>query len=262
MSKSVQRPTPDETVDSVLPLDAERVHDLQDALDAKEANLDSATVEQDATAPRAAGPTGNDKPAPKDISSEDAMPKREPDPFDPAALRLSQDFDAALGVKKMLLTVPVRKPDRTWFVRVHPDEAYRLQTAVIELKEERETYLVSQALWTELAAEVTFRPKLLATAINRQGVVFLWEANLPRSDGRADGWSRTALEAVNLAVTRWVRVVANLALGGYEVYEAAGNYPEPQWPELPFVELLRIAFKGRVIESLNHPVPRRLRGEV
>src|SRR5262245_15819662 len=78
-----------------------------------------------------------------------------PYPFDPASLRLSQDFAASLGVKKALLTVPVRKPDKAWFVRVHPDEAYRLQTAVIELKEDRggETHLVAKALWPDLAAE-------------------------------------------------------------------------------------------------------------
>jgi hypothetical protein len=70
------------------------------------------------------------------------------------------------------------------------------------------------------------------------------------------------LEAVNLAVTRWVRVVANLSLGGYDVFEAAGNYSEPQWPDLPFVELLRIAFKDHFIESRDHPVWRRLRGEI
>src|SRR5262245_49032803 len=49
-----------------------------------------------------------------------------PDPFDPAALRLSEDHAANLGVKKALLTVPVRKPDKSWWVRVHPDEKYRL----------------------------------------------------------------------------------------------------------------------------------------
>ena len=32
--------------------------------------------------------------------------------LDLEALRLSQDFSATLGVKKALLTVPVRKPDR------------------------------------------------------------------------------------------------------------------------------------------------------
>jgi hypothetical protein len=58
---------------------------------------------------------------------------------------LSQDF-ADLGVKKALITVPVRKPDKAWFFRVHPDEDRRLQTYVIELKEERETYLVAKPL--------------------------------------------------------------------------------------------------------------------
>src|SRR5271166_3792977 len=54
-----------------------------------------------------------------------------PDPFDPARLRLSQDYLAAAGVKKLLTTVPVRKPSKEWFVRCHPDPAYRIETCVI-----------------------------------------------------------------------------------------------------------------------------------
>src|SRR5262249_35861443 len=87
-----------------------------------------------------------------------------PDPFDPAALRLSQRFTAAAGVKRALISVPVRKPDKSWFVRTHPDPAYRLETAVIELKEAREVYLVAKALWAELEAEATFKKKLFVTA--------------------------------------------------------------------------------------------------
>jgi hypothetical protein len=49
-----------------------------------------------------------------------------PDPFDPVGLRLSQDHHSALGVKIVLVTIPVRKPEKTWFVRVHLDETYRL----------------------------------------------------------------------------------------------------------------------------------------
>src|SRR5262245_16565432 len=129
-------------------------------------------------------------------------------PFDPASLRLSQDFAAGLGVKKALLTVPVRKPDKAWFVRVHPDEAYRLQTCVLELKEERETYLVSPALWADLAGEPNFSPRLLSTAVNRQGVLFLWSIRLPGPDGKLDGWNTSALEAVEIAQKHWVRVTA------------------------------------------------------
>src|SRR6266568_3638739 len=61
--------------------------------------------------------------------------------LDLARLRLGQDFADKVGVKKALLTVPVRKPDRQSFVRVHPDPSWRLDTAVITLKDERETYL-------------------------------------------------------------------------------------------------------------------------
>src|SRR5262249_47679563 len=90
---------------------------------------------------------------PSGAGSTTDRPDKAPDPFHPASLRLSGDLSAALGVKKALLTVPVRKPDKSWFVRTHADEAYRLETTVLELKEDRETYLVNRPLWAELAAE-------------------------------------------------------------------------------------------------------------
>ena len=46
--------------------------------------------------------------------------------FDPAALRLNQSFADTVGVKKLTTTVPVRKPNRQDFVRVHPRPEYRL----------------------------------------------------------------------------------------------------------------------------------------
>ena len=75
-------------------------------------------------------------------------------------------------------------------------------------------------------------------------------------------WHRSAAEAAELAMHRWVRLSANMALGAYEIFEAIGNLPEPIWPELPFSEILRIAFRDRMIESLDHPVVQRLRGAV
>src|SRR5262245_39194459 len=65
-----------------------------------------------------------------------AMPRVDPagpvaDLFNLDALRLSQDFASAVGVRKLITTVPVRKPSKEWFVRTHPDAAYRLPTAVL-----------------------------------------------------------------------------------------------------------------------------------
>ena len=45
------------------------------------------------------------------------------DPFDLSKLRLTQDFVETGGVKKLLTTVPVRKPAPQDFIRVHPDRA-------------------------------------------------------------------------------------------------------------------------------------------
>jgi hypothetical protein len=52
-----------------------------------------------------------------------------------------------------------------------------------------------------------------------------------------------------------------MALGGYDVWEATGQLPEPEWPQTPFPDLLRVAFRDRYIADANHPVLRRLRGE-
>ena len=178
--------------------------------------------------------------------------------FDLSRLRLSQNFAEKVGVKKALLTVPVRKPGRQEFIRVHPGEDMVIQTAVIELKEDHETYLVEPNLWSEMPSELA--PKALFTTINRQGVLTLWPVRLPGEDGRHDEWSRSALEAVEIAKTRWIRIVANMALQAYEVFEATGNLPDPKWPEISFQRILEIAFKDRFIRTLDHPVVRRLKG--
>ncbi len=185
---------------------------------------------------------------------------REDDPFNLNKLRLSQDFSANLGVKKALLMVPVRKPNRQEFIRVHPGEDWRLETMILELKEKGETFLVDQDLWEHLAGELI--PKVLYTAINRQGVITLWPIRLPGEDGRLDEWNRSALEGAGMAEKQWVRIAANMSLGGYDVYPAAADIQEPEWPDIAFQEVLRIAFKDRFIQSLEHPVVRRLQGAI
>ena len=182
------------------------------------------------------------------------------DPFDPEALRLSQDFAALANVKPVLATVPVRKPNKQDYVRVHPAEDYQLTTALLELKEERETYLISPVLRGELFGELV--PVTIFTAINRQGVVFLWPCRLPDETGRSNPWHLSALEAADCAKSRWTRVAADMSLGAYRIWEASGDLPDPEWPEQSLRDLLKIGFKGRYIDTLDHGVVKRLRGEI
>jgi hypothetical protein len=182
------------------------------------------------------------------------------DPFDPRNLRLSQDFGASVAVKKAVITIPVRKPDRQWFVRVRPGNDWRLPVAIIDVTEERDPYVVAPSLVADLTAEVA--PSMLFTAISRHAGLFLWPIRLPGEDGTHNPWHRSAWEAAARAESHWVRVVANKSAGAYDVYEATGNLGEPEWPTPSFAELLKIAFRDRFIDSSEHPVLRRLRGEV
>jgi hypothetical protein len=75
------------------------------------------------------------------------------DPFNLSNLRLSQDFVETAGVKKLLTTVPVRRPHSQDFVRVHPDPNYRMTFAVIDLKDDREIYLLPPAIAQQLPGE-------------------------------------------------------------------------------------------------------------
>ncbi|MRD73593.1 hypothetical protein GH865_10065 [Rhodocyclus tenuis] len=105
-----------------------------------------------------------------------------------AALRLPQDFGSAAGVKKVLTTVPFRKPNGQAFFRVHPE--WRLSAAILQLKDDGENYIVAPDLFAELAQEV--RAKMVYTGVTRDGTIFLWPVNLESEDGRLDSWSQSA----------------------------------------------------------------------
>lgn len=180
------------------------------------------------------------------------------DPYDLSNLRLDQSFVESAGVKRLLTSVPVRKPNPQDFIRTHPSPEYRAALAIIELRDDRETYLVVPSVARDLPGE--FVMANVYTAINRQGVVQLWPVRLPAVDGRVLEWHRSAAEAAELAMQKWVRVKANVSLGAYEIFEATSTIPDLEWPEQSFQDLLRIAFRDRLIDSLGHPVIKRLRG--
>jgi hypothetical protein len=181
-------------------------------------------------------------------------------PFDPANLRLSQNFTETVGVKTLLTTIHVRRPHRQEFVRVHHDPAYRFgPVGVLELKEDRESYLVTPSMAKVLAGE--FALVTLYTAITRQGDVFLWPVKLPTPDGRQLAWHTSAALAAEEAMDHWIRVSANMNLGAYDIALAIAALPEPEWPSHAPEEILRIAFRDHIINCEDHPVVRRLRGD-
>lgn len=174
-----------------------------------------------------------------------------------AKLRIPQDFARKQGAKKLDLTIPLRNLKKNEFFRVHPTMEPLL---VWTLVDEQQTFVVTSEVADSLPGSMV--AKELVPAITRQGILVLWPLRVPGEHGRTDNWLTSAKEAATHAVHAWVRVQANMALGAYEVYEAIGAIPDPEWPSLSMDEIVRIAVKGRVIDSPDHPVLQKLRGEI
>jgi hypothetical protein len=176
-------------------------------------------------------------------------------------LRLSQDFAAQAAVRPVFTMIPVRKPNRQEFVRVRPGDEWRFETGTFKDDDSGEFYMVSPQLWYELPGEV--KPTCLTTCISRNSPVpFLWPIMLPGPDGRPNRWHESAAEAARHAERDWLRVVADMSAGCYVPHVAAGNLAEPEWPEkLKMGDLIRLAFRDRFINDVDHPALRRLRGE-
>jgi hypothetical protein len=52
-----------------------------------------------------------------------------------------------------------------------------------------------------------------------------------------------------------------MANGAYDVAHAPNQTAEPRFPDMSFAEILSVAFRGRYIDDIDHPVLKQLRGE-
>lgn len=196
---------------------------------------------------------------PPDKPTPPAAAASVPDPYDPSQFVANSSVSGGIGITKELVLCPVRKPNKQEFVRLHPSPDYQLRAHILELKDERETYLVMPAVAAELPGET--RTVLLRLAANRQGAVFLWPVPEPSIDGRESGWGTTARTGAAKAESCWVRLIANMSQGGYDVFYASGALGAPVWPDRSMRDILSIAFgESFIIRDGGHPVVKRLLG--
>jgi hypothetical protein len=185
-----------------------------------------------------------------------------PDPFDAKALRLPPAFVQNAGIRKVISTIPVRKPHGQEWLRVHSGEGFSDEYGVIILKDDNEVYLLHPNLVGAYENEMTRVRIFVCMSMNKN--LFLWPAKLPGSGNKnADSWNNSAIEAAEAAMKRKVRIQSNRGLSAYEYSFSDNPTPEndPVWPDLTYSEMLRIAFAkpGRFVDSHNHEVLRLLR---
>jgi hypothetical protein len=190
-----------------------------------------------------------------------------PDRLDPADLADEGAEGGGLEVAKLQLVIPVSKPKGGVFVRTHPDPGYTQQITGLEVPADIGTEFY--VLWgsvrhaQELLMDKTYRRLRVTAAITTQGDLFLWTVKVPSEDAGSNirSWYESSMEAMRVARDNWIRVDANTKTGGYDLKIAMGDYGDPKWPATSWPDILTRAFKGRVIQDLNHIVCKKLRGE-
>lgn len=172
----------------------------------------------------------------------------------PDVPRLTQDFGSLLPDSNKSSVPEVKKPDPQAFIRVHA--TWKLRCYLFEDSTNQLSYLVSPHL-NEKFSDV-LHEKFLYPAITRYQNLFFWHVNM---GPRYNTWNRSAMEAVELAKTAWIRVSPDNTSKAYKTYLAEGEIQEPQFPsEKDLDELVIAAFQGRFIMDDDHPSLRRIRG--
>jgi hypothetical protein len=189
-------------------------------------------------------------------------PEETVNPRDLNRLRMAQNFARSKEAKILYQPIPVRKPGKELIFRVHPDRNLRVEARLLELKEGRYRglYYVVPDLWDFLSSESTISIRLLVMAMTHQGLLFLWPLRLPDAEGNLDSWSESALEALELAETAWIRMEPDSNASAYRIVEKPECMGEPDWSGSDLQKCLDVGFKTRTIDSLDHPVLRYLDG--
>jgi len=168
-----------------------------------------------------------------------------------SSYRIAPNYGETLGSRKLLSVVPVGRPTKGKFFRASPDPANSIDVFVLEDKVDTTFHLVSPHV-AEVLGDLV-RAATLHLAIDRADNPFLIPVPFPAENGQRNPWHESLLRAIQVAREQWVRLVADKSVGIYQVYVAQGNLPEPKWPELTTDEIVRIAFTGRLIDSMEHP---------
>lgn len=210
---------------------------------------------------------GNSTPPlqPGDINPEDVRvyvdKQTEPttDELDPEAIRLDPQYARKTVTKREQLSIPVDKPNKQAFFRVHP--TLHIDVCLLENKSDGKLHLVlGDAQDAVDESELKFSTLYLWS--DRDGNYGLWPAGLPYSDGTTYSAWESAHDVCQRAMSVWVRYRWNRAISAYDVItlNASVVVGEPQFPDLPLATLLGRAFAGRVIKTADHPLIRKLQG--
>jgi len=165
-----------------------------------------------------------------------------------------------ISAEKILTSVPIRKAKKAEFVRSHADIAYQREFYLYEDKDgDGAYYVVHPRLVSEITAFVA--QYLIVLCVNSNDVPFFFPVKL--SDTKMNAKHKAnALQFVELTKTKWTRRTWNETAGEHDLFVAKNMAKEPVFPDESIEDLLKLAIRGGMIKSTDHPLYKKLLGEM
>ena len=162
-------------------------------------------------------------------------------------------------------SIPVRKPMREKFFRVHPDKEYSIALQILEIKGDSDLkgeYVVPPPKDENLDQffrenRAMIKKKMIVLCEDIDGKHFLWPVAPLSSD---NNWHKTARKASNEAKSKWTRSIPNLSKGCNDIILAKNITKKPNWPKENFDQILNASFEGKTLDCMEHDVVQCLKG--
>jgi hypothetical protein len=161
---------------------------------------------------------------------------------------------AAFGIEEapVVLQVKFQRPSNQEWVRCHAEPGRIGYFDCVRDRRANKLYAVHPAVRPLVRSQA--RPYRVLQAITTDRELYLWPAPaavVMESD-------LTHHNAQQQALTGWVRVEWDG--GGFRAVSPKADLGAPQWPDLSFMEILKLGLAGRLIDREDHPLVKRLLG--
>ena len=195
-----------------------------------------------------------------EYATEDNDVQLPADPEDAGEYAVEDDGEYSFDEDSVsVFRVPVRKPKKGEWFRTPTDEKYGQTVYILQLGDDKEDmYCLHPDVAKALAGEATIKKKRLIPTITSQGVLIRWPLRLRDADGKLDAWGESEMKCMSQARKGWRRMTANMGTGSYNGFTSKVALKDPKWPNKTIQELVKVAFSGRFINTLDHPILKQL----
>ena len=194
-----------------------------------------------------------------DTTSTDIVPVTvgNPDEIDDLAIDQAHLEEYANPITE-LGVVECEKPAKGLFFTVPPEtgKPYKNRGFYFLLQiEGRDPYLVAPKIAKQKTEEDTIRPVLIVRYVTMAGEEGLWPLKLNPPDGKSNNWNTSALNILEIAESgKWVRMVNAGKHYRHQVSRKTLKEVPPKFTDRTFKDLIDIAFKDRIVKTLDHEI--------